>query len=477
MAQEQEDLNIRKVHVIFKTHFDLGYTDLSSVVAQRYIDNFIPKAIEVAAQLRAEGGKERYIWTTGAWLVHAYLQQASPEAVKSLEEAIHRGDIEWNAAPYTIESESTGKDLFEAMWRLSKRLDDRYGKKTVAAKMTDVPGHTRSVITPMYDAGIRFLNIGVNNCSTVPEVPLLCRWQNTDGKEIILMYQTDYGGETILPDSLTVVSIHLTGDNHGPHTAEQVKAIYAGLRKRYPNAEIVASSLNKIAEEIWKMAGQLPVLTSEIGDTWIFGYASSPLTMARYRALMRLYSEWLQTGKLDKNSDTAIDFTVQLGLVAEHTWGVDHLVHIRHWDKYDVDIFNASRDLPEFRKAERSWQEIADRLDEAIALLPDSLQREALAVVKSIGQVKPLVITKKNDAKQLNWAGAFRFSHKGAECLIGEVAYQTYSADDYEQYVKDYIRANCGNLWYYFTKPGLEESKARSATLVARKDRVASKKE
>jgi hypothetical protein len=477
IAQETTHPAVKKVYVVFKTHFDLGYTDLSSAVEQRYVKNFIPKAIDLAEQLRAEGGQARYVWTTGAWLIDAYLRQATPREVQKLEKAIERGDIVWNAAPYTIQSESVSKELFEGLLRLSKQLDTRYGKKTIAAKMTDVPGHTRSLITPLHDAGIRFLHIGVNNCSALPVVPALCRWRNTDGKELILMYQSDYGAESLLPDGQTVLSFNFTGDNNGPHTAEQVKAFFAGLRKRYPQAEIITASLNEVAEELLAMDDQLPVLTSEIGDTWIFGYASSPLAMARYRALMRLYSEWLQNGKLNGQSDTAIRFAVQLGLFAEHTWGIDHLVHLKNWDIYEMDVLKASRNLPEFRFAEQSWQEKADRIDEALVLLPDRLKREAFEVLSPIGQVVPLERTGSDEATPANWDGSMRFSCNGAECIVGQVACQTYSPDDYEQYIKDYnVKERCGGLAYYFTKPGLQQTKAQSATLVARNTEAFSRK-
>ncbi|MDR2057218.1 MAG: DUF5054 domain-containing protein [Dysgonamonadaceae bacterium] len=477
IAQEQANLPVKKVYVIFKTHFDLGYTDLSSAVEQQYIKNFIPKAIDLAEQLRAEGGKARYVWTTGTWLIDAYLRQATTQEAQKLEKAIERGDIVWNAAPYTIQSESVSKDLFEGMLSLSGRLDARYGKKTIAAKMTDVPGHTRSIISPLYDAGIQFLHIGVNNCSTIPAVPYLCRWRNTDGKEIILMYQSDYGTESVLPDGQTVLSFNFTGDNNGPHTDKQVRAIFADLQQRYPQAEIITTSLNDVAKELQKMAAKLPVLTSEIGDTWIFGYASSPLAMARYRALMRLYSEWLKNGKLDGKSDTAVNFAVLLGLFAEHTWGIDHWVHLKNWDKYDLEIFNASRNLPELRFAEKSWCEKAGRIDEALALLPDHLKQEAIEILNPIGQVAPWETAKNDKVKLLSWDGSMRFSYNGAECVLGQIAYQTYSSDDYEQYIKDYnVRERCGGLAYYFTKPGLEHTKARSVTIVARNSKAFSRK-
>ena len=54
--QKAPDPQVEKVLVIFKTHLDIGFTDLSSKVEQRYIDYYIPKAIEVARRLR-EGAK------------------------------------------------------------------------------------------------------------------------------------------------------------------------------------------------------------------------------------------------------------------------------------------------------------------------------------------------------------------------------------------------------------------------------------
>ena len=84
MAQASGE-KIEKVYVAFKTHLDVGFTDLSSVVTERYVHDFIPKAIEVSERLRADGFGDRYVWTTGSWLIWKYLRTASPEAVKQLE--------------------------------------------------------------------------------------------------------------------------------------------------------------------------------------------------------------------------------------------------------------------------------------------------------------------------------------------------------------------------------------------------------
>jgi hypothetical protein len=51
--------------------------------------------------------------------------------------------------------------MIEGCLGLSKSLDLRFGRKTTGAKMTDVPGHSRGIISPLA-AGVKLLDIGLN---------------------------------------------------------------------------------------------------------------------------------------------------------------------------------------------------------------------------------------------------------------------------------------------------------------------------
>lgn len=453
---------IEKVYVAFKTHLDVGFTDLSSVVTERYVHDFIPKAIEVSERLRADGSGDRYVWTTGSWLIGKYLRTASPEAVKQLEEAIGRGDIVWNSVPYTVESETMTRELFETCLLLSKRLDKKYNKQTIAAKMTDVPGHTRSIIDPMYDAGIRLLHVGINSACPLPSVPTFCRWRSPSGNDLLLVYQKDYGEDEVLPDGKTVVSINFTGDNHGPHSYERVKKIYADLRKRYPQAQLVGASFNDVARELLLIKKDLPVVTSEIGDTWIFGYGGAPIRMAKFRAVSRLYSQWLNEGKIKKDSDVALDFAAELGLIAEHTQGVDVKTHLRQWDKYDMDKFLKGRSEGVFSMAEASWKEIDNYIDSAIAFLPASLQKEAREVVAEVDKVKLEDNSKMKPMARKRWEQPIA----GGMTLAG-LSYQMFDGDDYDDFQNRYLRARYEWVLDDLGKRGLKESHAVSVTLYA----------
>lgn len=65
---------MNKIIVLFKTHLDIGYTDLAKNVVENYMENFLPNAMRVAKDLREE--EEGFIWTTGSWLIEKYLEES-----------------------------------------------------------------------------------------------------------------------------------------------------------------------------------------------------------------------------------------------------------------------------------------------------------------------------------------------------------------------------------------------------------------
>lgn len=58
---------LREVIVVFKTHFDIGYTDLASNVVARYRTAMIDQALEVCDQNRSLPPERRFIWTLPGW--------------------------------------------------------------------------------------------------------------------------------------------------------------------------------------------------------------------------------------------------------------------------------------------------------------------------------------------------------------------------------------------------------------------------
>nr|WP_244226538.1 DUF5054 domain-containing protein [Paenibacillus protaetiae] len=312
---------IERVHVIFKTHLDIGFTHLASRVMKQYTEEYIPKAIELAEQLEAEGGPERFVWTTGSWLIRYYLEQASAENKKKMEDAIAKGHIAWHGLPFTTHTELMDSRLFRYGLSISRSLDALYGKRTIAAKMTDVPGHTLAMVPYMQEAGIRYLHLGVNPASRRPDVPRLFRWQADGGAEVIVNYAGSYGEPVQMPGLSDVLLFAHTGDNCGPPSIQDIRRQFADIRRRYPGADVQASTLDAFAARLEEMRSGLPVVREEIGDTWIHGAGTDPLKVARLRELQRLRNDWIAQGRMDESSIEYSQMSEALLLVAEHTWG------------------------------------------------------------------------------------------------------------------------------------------------------------
>ena len=167
---------MKKVFVVSKTHLDLGFTDYAENIRQKYINTFIPSAINLASNVNTDN-KKCFVWTTGSWILKEALEHGTDEQKKSLTEAIKKGDIVPHAMPFTTHTELLDEDTLDYGLSIVDRLDKIRGKKTIAAKMTDVPGHTKALVKILANHGIKLLHIGVNGASAVPEIPecfLLC---------------------------------------------------------------------------------------------------------------------------------------------------------------------------------------------------------------------------------------------------------------------------------------------------------------
>ena len=480
------DRTLKRIHVIFKTHLDVGFTDLAANVAATYFDRYIPTALDLAQALRREGNQNRFIWTTGSWLIYEYLERASNPNRDRLEKAIVDGDIAWHGLPFTVYSELMDVDLFRFGLSLSQELDRRYGKVTIAAKATDVPGHTLGIVPLMAEAGIQFLHIGVNPASTPPDVPPVFVWRSPQGADLVVMYQKgSYGDLRIVPGMEDAIFFAHTGDNLGPQPLEQILEVFHKLRRRFPDVEIIGSTLDAFASKLASIKEDLPLITQELGDTWIHGVGTDPKKISQFRELLRLRSGWLENHRLDPQSSSFKAFSRFLLMVPEHTWGLDIKTHLNDDQAYDAAAFKAARGQAHFRLLERSWEEQRAYLRAAIQALEAPFAAEARQALEMTAAVQPdlsqfeampdpsmtfqaaffsvrfnplngTIIYLKDRLSKRNWAAR---KHP-----LGSLHYETFSQADYDRFYRQYIIAKGEDIsWAVldYTKPGIEAAGAR----------------
>ncbi len=472
---------VKRVLVMFKCHFDAGFIDTQARVVRRYFDEFYPKAMHIASEMR-QAGKQRYVWTTGSWLLYEYLERASPADRKRMEEAVARGDIAWHALPFSWQTEMMDESMIAGSLALSDSLDKRFGAKTTGCKMTDVPGHTRGLLAPLAAHGITFLDIGVNGGSRPAEVPRLFVWQDPSGATVVVMYHHEYGDVLSVPGSDLAVAIIVRDDNSGPHTLQEIANIYSDLESRFPNARIVASNLTEIANAVQPYRGHLPVVTQEIGDTWIYGVASDPLKVARYREVARLRRKWISAGAFKLGDATDAALLRRVLLEPEHTWGTDTKTWL-DFDHYTPHDLAEMLHTKNYEVVQFSWKEKRQDLFDGVAALPQPLREEAQAAVQNLAAREPklaggsphpaekeietahfilaidpktgAIIRLRNKTSGREWASA--------DHPLALFSYQTLSLQDYTRFFASYIISTADWVAKDFGKPNIERFGAVSA--------------
>lgn len=492
------DPAIETVHIVFKTHLDVGFTDMPHKVVQKYFDEFIPQSLETAHILREAGGDEQFIWTIGSWLITEYLEKAPSEKAQRLEDAIRAGQITWHAYPFTPHHELLDAGMFKYELSLSKKLDQRFGKRTVAAKLTDVPGDTRATLHHLSQAGIKFLHIGVNKASTLPKVPPICLWQDPSGSQVVLMYHSGYGNVMSSPDQAAdyytgnvthfpgmkdAIYFAFTLDNRGPHTPETVRGVFADVRKIFPQAKIIASTMDTFAEKLWEVRNRMPVVTDEIGNTWIHGGGADPGKLSRFRALSRLRAGWLEQGKVSPEDPAFERFSRRLLLIPEHTWGLNESRTLDH-NHWNPEQLKAVWDTPPYQRMEQSWEEARAYVGEAVAELSGSLLAHEAETVLLAAEPKPATIVGSlpepdfqrvfdTDEFQIGFdpeTGAVnhllekRSGRQWADAQHpwGWMRHQSFDATDWVRFFRQYIICNEDWVSKDFGKPNIDQAGAVS---------------
>ncbi len=471
---------MKRIHVIFKTHLDIGFTRLGRDVIHLYFTRYIPEAIRLAKKMREQTGRQPFRWTVGSWLIYQYLERSDRQKRQEMEEAILAGDLLWHALPFTTHTELMDPGLFRRGLQLSKALDQRFGTATTAAKLTDVPGHTRGIVPLLAEAGVRFLHIGINPASTVPQTPPAFRWRHAGGAEVVVLIQSGYGKPFCLNGMEDGLAFCHSDDNLGPPTADGVAAFYARLEREYPHASAKASSLDDYGDLLWGNRERLPVFTGEMGDSWIHGAGSDPLKVSRYRELCRL-----SAAESAGNTACWKYFRQALLMIPEHTWGLDEKTHLHDPLHFAGSGFRLARQTCAYRAFERSWREKREILKAAVhSLRGTGFEAAARERLDSLKPEKPRLadwrpaecqtpagmgndqitfghtvsaITRLPGSQGSFWADALH--------PLFWLRYQTFDAADYKRFYSQYILPSAREWGWTrmdFTKPGLENSPAVS---------------
>ncbi|HNS20889.1 MAG TPA: glycoside hydrolase family 38 C-terminal domain-containing protein [Sedimentisphaerales bacterium] len=390
---------VREVIITFKTHFDIGYTDLASNVVQRYRTTMIDQALRVVDQNRGLPPEQQFVWTIPGWPMAKILEDWDGQTAERKQQillAFKDGRFVVHGLPFTTHTELLEpEDLVRGLGFASRLCREAGLPLPRDAKMTDVPCHSWMMPTLLRHAGIEFLHLGCNAASSSPEVPLLFWWEGPDGSRLLTMYSAAGYGTGLVPPGdwpyRTWLALEHTGDNHGPPTPEEVKKLLAESAQKLPGVKVRIGRLSDFADAILAEKAQIPVVRGDMPDTWIHGPMCDPAGAGIARSirpdinsvesLATLLYIWGVPVSPADCARLVADARENSLLYGEHTWGgaLSWVTKYGSETKWDYgDAWKADRAVGRFSKLEASWAEHTRYIEQAreriVPLVEDTMR-------------------------------------------------------------------------------------------------------
>jgi len=388
---------LKEIVVVFKTHFDIGYTDMASNVVQRYRTSMIDQALEVVDQNRDLPPEQQFAWTLAGLPMHKILQDwpgQSARRQQRVEQALRDGRFVVHGLPFTTHTELLeAEDLVRGLG-YSARIVRRLGLDLPHdGKMTDVPEHTWMMATLLKHAGIDFMMIGCNGASAPLKVPWLFWWQGPDGSPTLTFYSPQYGTQLTPPADWpyhTWLACLHTGDNHGPPRPDEVKKVIDQAAKLFPGVKVRIGRLSDFGDAILAEEPDLPVLRGDAPDTWIHGPMSDPdgAKLARHTRPLIAATEALNTElsgwqlAVPSVAPAIADAYEQSLLYGEHTWG-GAIYWIGNRLTYGKE-FKKERAAGRFDRLEGSWDEHTAYIKKAHEIMQPVLASNLHALARGV---------------------------------------------------------------------------------------------
>lgn len=386
-------------YLVFKSHFDIGYSALARDVVHEYRTSMIDKAMDVMDKNADQMKDVQFTWTVPGWPLKQMLwDKQSSERKLRIERALKNSSLVTHALPFTTHTETLEIEELIRGLEYSSSLARQYNLPLPTdGKMTDVPGHTWVLPTILHHAGINFFHFGSNPTNQVVKVPTLFWWEGPDGSRVLTMFSKGYGGGIFPPEgwehNAWLTFVH-AGDNAGPPAAEEVKKMVSRIKERYPNAKIHIGKMSDFADAILAENPELPVVRGDMSDSWVHGVMSSPQATQKARrirplipALETLHTQNKEWGILsyEINEDLAYIYDKSL-MYGEHTWGLADQHFIpglvgKEWHKNYVSGLT-----PNYARMVESWEEHAGYIEDAEKRLRPEFENELYTLAENVAQ-------------------------------------------------------------------------------------------
>ena len=136
---------LETVVIVYKTHFDIGYTSSAKEVVHDYRTEMTDRLLDAIEHNRQQPKDAQFVWTLSGYPMQQILWDGQPpERREKIEQAIRAGNIAIHALAGSLHTEAAGlEELVRGGLGISSKLCRQYGRPlSTSAKMTDVPGQS-----------------------------------------------------------------------------------------------------------------------------------------------------------------------------------------------------------------------------------------------------------------------------------------------------------------------------------------------
>jgi hypothetical protein len=384
---------------VFKSHFDIGFTHPAPEIVDTYRTSMIDNALELIEDSYKLPEEKRFVWTIPSWVAYQILWEGQDVSRKSrIVNVMRNGSLIVHGLPVTLQTESLEPEDLVFSLLLNRRISEAVGVPiSRSGKMTDVPSHSWILPTLLKNAGIDFLNIGVNPCNERPDVPLLYYWQGPDGSRLLTMHTQGYGSDCEFGHGLYPpkdwpykhwLALIVATDNAGPPGSGEVEYLLNEAAKNEPGVRVRFGKMEDFADAIFaeeKEGVEVPVVRADMPDCWIHGMGTMPAeealahkTRKQLNAVelldLHLRVWGLPRADIQKPLFKAREQSMMYG---EHTWG--GAFNLEGKNVYDIN------DFEEYIKTdknciwlEKTWKDHADYIHKSSGIT-DSLAFQSIS--------------------------------------------------------------------------------------------------
>lgn len=388
---------LKEIIIVYKTHFDIGYSDLARNVVHKYRTEMLDHTLNNIEKNSKRPKEEQFVWTIPGWPMKQILWNGQePSRKEAIEKAFRKGNLTIHALPFTTHTETLELEELVRGLGFSSELARKYGQELPrAAKMTDVPSHTWLLPTLLKHAGVDFFHFGCNLTNKIPSVPPLFWWEGPDGSRLLTMASQGYGTTPLPPADWKYPAwlyINQTGDNEGPPSPETVQKDIDFYKKKLPGVKVRIGKLSDFSDLILKSKTELPVVKGDMPDSWVHGPMCSPNAVALSRTVRPTISaaEALQTLEtawgiyLPDETPAYRKAYEQSLLFGEHTWGYA----AQHYRKFPygnewTEMYRQGIP-PHFKELEVSWDEHDQYIKNASTTITLPLANEIAALADNV---------------------------------------------------------------------------------------------